>query len=109
MPLRTDIPVYRPDLYSASAIRDTYPHYAALRELGPVVWLSKHRVYALPRYAECRQVLLDDDTFASSEASASTPSPTVWARGPRCSATVRTTPAAAPSSRTASLPGRCAR
>ncbi|AYC36644.1 cytochrome P450 [Streptomyces griseorubiginosus] len=66
MPLRTDIPVYRPDLYSASAIRDTYPHYAALRELGPVVWLSKHKVYALPRYAECRQVLLDDDTFASS-------------------------------------------
>ncbi|WP_030323299.1 cytochrome P450 [Streptomyces sp. NRRL B-3229] len=66
MPLRTDIPVYRPDLYSASAIRDTYPHYAALRELGPVVRLSKHRVYALPRYAECRQVLLDDDTFASS-------------------------------------------
>ncbi|MEW2560529.1 cytochrome P450 [Streptomyces griseorubiginosus] len=66
MPLRTDIPVYRPDLYSASAIRDTYPHYAALRELGPVVWLSKHKVYALPRYAECRQALLDDDTFASS-------------------------------------------
>ncbi|MFD5401362.1 cytochrome P450 [Streptomyces griseorubiginosus] len=64
--MRTDIPVYRPDLYSASAIRDTYPHYAALRELGPVVWLSKHKVYALPRYAECRQVLLDDDTFASS-------------------------------------------
>ncbi|MFF7047598.1 cytochrome P450 [Streptomyces griseorubiginosus] len=67
MPLRTDIPVYRPDLYSASAIRDTYPHYAALRELGPVVWLSKHKVYALPRYAECRQVLLDDGTFASSD------------------------------------------
>ncbi|WP_020134719.1 cytochrome P450 [Streptomyces sp. 351MFTsu5.1] len=66
MPLRTDIPVYRPDLYSASAIRDTYPHYAALRELGPVVWLSKHKVYALPRYAECKQVLLDDDTFVSS-------------------------------------------
>ncbi|MFD5592104.1 cytochrome P450 [Streptomyces griseorubiginosus] len=64
--MRTDIPVYRPDLYSASAIRGTYPHYAALRELGPVVWLSKHKVYALPRYAECRQVLLDDDTFASS-------------------------------------------
>ncbi|MFF7945957.1 cytochrome P450 [Streptomyces griseorubiginosus] len=73
MPLRTDIPVYRPDLYSASAIRDTYPHYAALRELGPVVWLSKHKVYALPRYAECRQVLLDDGTFASSDGVALNP------------------------------------
>ncbi|MDW8807094.1 cytochrome P450 [Streptomyces scabiei] len=66
MPMRTEIPVYHPDLYSASAIRDTYPHYAALRELGPVVHLSKHKVYALPRYAECKQVLLDDDTFVSS-------------------------------------------
>ncbi|MFI8529703.1 cytochrome P450 [Streptomyces aquilus] len=66
MPTRTEIPVYHPDLYSASAIRDTYPHYAALRHLGPVVWLSKHKVYALPRYAECKQVLLDDTTFVSS-------------------------------------------
>ncbi|EDY58251.1 MULTISPECIES: cytochrome P450 [Streptomyces] len=66
MPMLTEIPAYRPDLYSASAIRDTHPHYAALRELGPVVWLSKHKVYALPRYAECKQVLLDDDTFVSS-------------------------------------------
>ncbi|KOV95418.1 monooxygenase [Streptomyces sp. NRRL B-1140] len=66
MPMRTQIPVYHPDLYSASAIRDTYPHYAALRDLGPVVRLSKHKVYALPRYAECKQVLLDDETFVSS-------------------------------------------
>ena len=66
MPTRTEIPVYHPDLYSAPAIRDTYPHYAALRHLGPVVWLSKHKVYALPRYAECKQVLLNDETFVSS-------------------------------------------
>ncbi|MZF88217.1 cytochrome P450 [Streptomyces sp. SID5643] len=66
MPIHAEIPVYHPDLYSASAIRDTYPHYAALRALGPVVRLSKHKVYALPRYAECKQVLLDDDTFVSS-------------------------------------------
>ncbi|WP_181802011.1 cytochrome P450 [Streptomyces shenzhenensis] len=66
MPMRTEIPVYHPDLYSASAIRDTYPHYAALRDLGPVVRLGKHKVYALPRYAECKQVLLDDETFVSS-------------------------------------------
>ncbi|MEU7723461.1 cytochrome P450 [Streptomyces tibetensis] len=66
MPMRTEIPVYHPDLYAASAIRDTYPHYTALRDLGPVVRLSKHKVHALPRYAECKQVLLDDETFVSS-------------------------------------------
>jgi cytochrome P450 len=63
----TDAPAYRPDLYSPAAVRDPYPHYARLRELGPVVWLHKQRVYALPRYAECKRVLLDDDAFISGE------------------------------------------
>lgn len=65
MRTRTDIPEYQPDLYSPEAIRDPYPHYAALRELGPLVWLRKQKVYALPRYAECKTVLLDGRTFMS--------------------------------------------
>ncbi|MEQ0558493.1 cytochrome P450 [Amycolatopsis sp. NEAU-NG30] len=67
MPRRPKMPVYRPDLYSPQAILDPYPHYANLRELGPVVWLPKHKVYALPRYAECKAVLLDDKTFVSGD------------------------------------------
>ena len=42
------VPVYNPDIYSADAIVDPYPHYQRLRDLGPVVWLTKHKVYALP-------------------------------------------------------------
>ncbi len=61
----TDVPVYRADLYSKAAIRDPYPHYAAMRALGPVVWLPKQKLYALPRYAEVKAVLRDDDTFRS--------------------------------------------
>jgi cytochrome P450 len=60
-------PVYRRDMFSRSGIRDPYPHYAALRELGPVVWLSRQRVYALPRYTECKAVLRDDTNFISGE------------------------------------------
>lgn len=67
MPRSHDVPVYRPDIYSPQAILDPYPHYANLRELGPVVWLPKHNVYALPRYAECKAVLLDDKTFVSGD------------------------------------------
>jgi cytochrome P450 len=59
------VPVYQPDIYTTDAIIDPYPHYARLRELGPVVWLSKQRVYALPRFAECKAVLRDDATFVS--------------------------------------------
>jgi cytochrome P450 len=58
-------PVYKPDIYSVDAIVDPYPHYQRLRDLGPVVWLAKHKVYALPRYAECKAVLRDDKTFLS--------------------------------------------
>jgi cytochrome P450 len=67
MSTHPNVPIYHPDLYSAAAIRDPYPHYARLRELGPVVWLRKQKAYALPRYAECKAVLLDAKTFISGE------------------------------------------
>jgi cytochrome P450 len=65
MPRPANVPCYREDIYSTAAIVDPYPHYARLRELGPVVWLSRQRVYALPRYAECKAALRDDKTYAS--------------------------------------------
>ena len=58
-------PVYRPGLYTRKAIVDPYPHYRRMRALGPVVWSARHRVYALPRYAECKATLRDDALFAS--------------------------------------------
>ena len=61
------IPVYRSNIYSTRAIAEPYPHYRRLRDLGPVVWLSRHRVYALPRFAECKAVLRDDKTFISGD------------------------------------------
>jgi cytochrome P450 len=62
-----DAEAYEPDLYSTRAILDPHPHYARLRQLGPAVWLTKHRVYVLPRYAECKAVLRDDKTFISGQ------------------------------------------
>jgi len=59
------VAVYGHDLYSTHAILDPYPQYATLRQLGAVVWLPKQRVFALPRYAECKAVLRDDATFLS--------------------------------------------
>ncbi|OZE99811.1 cytochrome P450 [Rhodococcus sp. 15-2388-1-1a] len=62
------VPTYDVDLYSAHAIADPYTHYRALRELGPVVWLSKHDMYAVSRYSEVHDVLADDSTFRSGDA-----------------------------------------
>lgn len=74
-------PVYQPDLYSRHAIMDPYPHYARMRELGPVVWLARQRAYALPRYAECKTALLDDGTFISGEGVGLNPVANRLARG----------------------------
>ncbi|MET8997836.1 hypothetical protein [Amycolatopsis sp. NPDC004169] len=40
------MPVYRPDDYAPQAILDPYPHYANLRDLGPVGWLPEQKVHA---------------------------------------------------------------
>jgi cytochrome P450 len=75
------IPVYKPDIYATDAIVDPYPHYARLRELGPVVWLTKQRVYALPRFSQCKAVLRDDATFASGKGVALNPIANRLSRG----------------------------
>ncbi|MFJ9895568.1 cytochrome P450 [Streptomyces sp. NPDC091280] len=81
MTTRTQVPVYDPDLYSADAIRTPHPHYARLRELGPVVRLRGQKAYALPRYGECRAALLDPDSFLSGEGVALNPVANRLSRG----------------------------
>lgn len=58
-------PIYEADLYADAAIRDPWPHYAAMRALGPVVWLPVHGNYALTRHAEIGAALRDHETFVS--------------------------------------------
>ncbi|MHA7665624.1 cytochrome P450 [Mycolicibacterium sp. HS_4_1] len=75
------VPVYRPDIYSRSAILDPYPHYRAMRDLGPVVWLARQRLYALPRFAECKATLRDDGLFLSGHGVAANPLTNRLSRG----------------------------
>ncbi|GAA1713451.1 cytochrome P450 [Kribbella yunnanensis] len=53
------------DLWSPEALTDPFPHYAALRELGPAVWLDRYEVVVLPRFAEVRAALADWKRFSS--------------------------------------------
>ncbi|GAA3545601.1 hypothetical protein GCM10022222_31510 [Amycolatopsis ultiminotia] len=59
------IPVSDVDLYTEQARADPYRIYAGFRSLGPVVHLSRHDLYALPRYDEVRAALTDWQTFSS--------------------------------------------
>ena len=59
------IPISPIDFYSDEAIRDPYPIYEELRALGPVVYLEKHDLYALPNYTEVSEVLRQPHRYSS--------------------------------------------
>jgi len=53
------------DLWSDAVLADPYPTFAALRAAGPVVWLERHGLAALPRYDEVHATLADWRRFSS--------------------------------------------
>ncbi|EHR03973.1 cytochrome P450 [Bradyrhizobium sp. WSM471] len=63
----TNCPAYDVDLYDDDVLRDPYPHYRALRELGAVVWLSRNGLYALGRFEDVRAALRNPGSFSSAE------------------------------------------
>ncbi len=71
----------RENIYATSALLSPYPHYQRLRRAGSVVWLRRHRVYALPRYAECRATLRNDEAFISGNGVALNPLSNRLSRG----------------------------
>ena len=60
-------PSYDIDFYSDEVIADPHPHYAEMRSLGPVVYLSRHDAFAMVRMAETRAALRDHQRFISGE------------------------------------------
>lgn len=61
-----EAPVSDFDPYADETLSNPYPHYEALRELGPVVYLRHYDAYAIARHEEIDAVLRDHTTFCSS-------------------------------------------
>lgn len=59
------VPVFDADFYSDQAICDPLPLYSALRDLGPVVYLSAHGNFAVTHYDAVREVLRNHHVFTS--------------------------------------------
>ena len=59
------IPVSSIDFYSDEAIHNPFPIYEELRALGPVVFLEKHNLYALPNFKEVSEVLRQPLLYSS--------------------------------------------
>jgi len=66
LPAQSRAPVSDFDAYAEEVLDDPYPHYAVLRELGPVVYLRRYGVLAVARHAEINAVLRDNLNFCSS-------------------------------------------
>jgi len=63
----SDFPVYEPDIFSNEGIQNPYPHYEAIRELGPVVKLTPWDALAVGRYDEVRAIMMDHKRFISGQ------------------------------------------
>jgi 4-methoxybenzoate monooxygenase (O-demethylating) len=59
------IPTSDLDPFSGDFLTDPLPHEAALRDLGPVVWLERYGAYALARFDEVSQAMKDWESFSS--------------------------------------------
>jgi len=65
--LTCSAPEYDVDFYSDDFIRDPHSHYAAMRLLGPVVYLPKLDNYALTQHAVVQNALRDHVRFTSAK------------------------------------------
>ncbi|WP_029540235.1 MULTISPECIES: cytochrome P450 [Rhodococcus] len=65
MPVRSKPPVSDLDLFTDSTLLEPYALYDELRELGPVVHLPAHDVYAITRYAPLREASIEWEVFSS--------------------------------------------
>ncbi|MDW5593084.1 cytochrome P450 [Conexibacter stalactiti] len=63
----TAAPVVDADLYSDDVLADSRGLFARIRHAGPVVWLPRHRMYAIGRFADVRAALRDDTHFRSGD------------------------------------------
>ncbi|MGH8990742.1 MAG: cytochrome P450 [Acidimicrobiia bacterium] len=59
---RTDL-----DLWSDEVLLDPWPHYRAIRETGPAVYLELYDHYAVGRFVDVREALRDWQAFTSAD------------------------------------------
>jgi cytochrome P450 len=70
---RDGVPIVDVDLYADAVLRDSRDAFARIREAGPVVWLPRHRMYAIGRFDDVKAALRNDEVFQSGHGVAANP------------------------------------
>jgi cytochrome P450 len=68
------------DLYGAEALQDSSGAFRRIREAGPLVWLPRHRMWAMGRFEDVRDALRDDELLVSGHGVAANPLTNLAAR-----------------------------
>lgn len=55
--------VYTGNIYTQRALRDTGPHFREMPDLGPLVWMPRHKMWAVSRFDDVRAALRARDVL----------------------------------------------
>jgi cytochrome P450 len=61
------------DLFADDVLEDSRNAFAQVRDAGPVVWLPRHRLWAMGRFNDVRAALRNDEVFISGDGVAANP------------------------------------
>jgi cytochrome P450 len=73
-------PAIDDDLYGSATLHDSRPLFTRIRDAGPVVWLPRHRMFAMGRFEDVKAALRDDDVFVSRYGVAANPVTNLFGR-----------------------------
>ena len=79
--MTSTLPTSSVDFFSDEVIREPYELYRELREMGPVVRLEQHGVWAVTRYDEAKQATSDWENYSSAQGVSLTDFTNVTIRG----------------------------
>ena len=65
--LRNDYPAYAGELFSPEALRNPFPHYRAIRDKGPAVYLEHLDLLAIGRFQDVQTALRTPEILISGE------------------------------------------
>ena len=59
------VPIFRGDFFADDVIANPLPMYREMRELGPIVWMAQHGIWAAVHYAPVLEILRKPKIFIS--------------------------------------------